>query len=164
VGVRELAQLIKNFSQGHKFLRRFYYGADYGQDESSSSLSGWSNYILTTAKMNGFEVIPKRVKYIRSVDNIYGFEKKCDLDVEMAVDLIEERHNYDTIILFSGDGDLMRAIQHLKKEHGKHCMVMSARGHIGREVLDAKMDGIAEEILFAEDFEYRLNMDRFVRR
>lgn len=113
--------------------------------------------------MNGFEVIPKRVKYIHSTDNVYGFEKKCDLDVEMAIDLIEGRDNYDTIMLFSGDGDLMRAIQYLKKEYGKRCIVMSARGHIGREVLDAKTSGVLEKILFAEDFEYRLNMDRFVR-
>jgi uncharacterized LabA/DUF88 family protein len=164
VGVRELAKLVKHFSQGHKFLRRFYYGADYGSDEHSSRLSGWSNYILTTADMNGFEVIPKRVKYIHSSDNVHGFEKKCDLDVEITVDLIEKQNDYDTIIIFSGDGDLMRAIQYLKKEYDKRCIVMSARGHIGREVLDAKMNNDVGEILFAEDFEYRLNMDRFIGR
>ncbi len=163
-GVRELARLIKNFSHGHKFLRRFYYGADYGSKEHSPILSSWSDYILTTAERNGFEVISKRVKYIHSADNIHGFEKKCDLDVEMTIDLIEERENYDTIILFSGDGDLMRAIHYLQKEYSKHCIVMSARGHIGREVLDAKTNGVVEEILFAEDFEYRLNMDRFAGR
>ncbi len=38
---------------------------------------------------------------------------------------------------------------------------MSARGHIGREVLDAKASGVVREILFTEDFEYRLNMERF---
>ena len=150
VGIRELARLAKHFSQGHKFLRRFYYGADYGSDENSFCLSKWSKYTLTTANMNGFDVISKRIKYIHSDDNKYGFEKKCDLDVEMTIDLIEERNNYDTIILFSGDGDLMRAIQYLKKEYGKNCIVMSARGHIGREVLDAKMDGIVKEILFAD--------------
>ena len=37
---------------------------------------------------------------------------------------------------------------------------MNARGHIGREVIDAKRDGVIEEILYADDFEYRLNMDR----
>jgi hypothetical protein len=33
---------------------------------------------------------------------VYGFEKKCDLDIEMAVDLIKERDNYDTAVMFSG--------------------------------------------------------------
>lgn len=114
--------------------------------------------------MNGLAVINKRVKYIHSHDNIHGFEKKCDLDVEITIDLIKERDNYDTIILFSGDGDLMRAIRYLKEEYSKHCLVVSARGHIGREVLDAKKEGVVEEILFAEDFEYRLSLDRFLKR
>ncbi len=164
VGVRELAGLSKHFSQGHKFLRRFYYGADYGPDEKSTMLTGWSKYMLRTADLNGFEVISKRVKYIHSANNVYGFEKKCDLDVEITVDLIEERDNYDNIVIFSGDGDLMRASQYLRKEYGKRCIVMSARGHIGREVLDAKADGVVEETIFAEDFEYRLNLDRFKKR
>ncbi|MEK7065204.1 MAG: NYN domain-containing protein [Patescibacteria group bacterium] len=161
VGIRELAKLTKHFSQGAVFLRRFYYGADYGKNEHSRILSFWSNYILETARNNGFCVVEKRVKYIHSPNNKYGFEKKCDLDVEMAVDLIEERDRYDNIILFSGDGDLMRAIEYLKKNYHKNCVVMSARGHIGREVLDAKASGVVREILFAEDFEYRLNMGRF---
>lgn len=38
---------------------------------------------------------------------------------------------------------------------------MGARGHIGREVVDAKTSRIVTEILYADDFEYRLNMDRF---
>lgn len=161
VGIRELATLIKHFTYGQRFLRRFYYGADYGPDERSTILTGWSNYILRTADSNGFKVVDKRVKYIHSQNNITGFEKKCDLDVEMAIDLVRERNNYDNIVLFSGDGDLITAIQYLKEEYKKKTIVMSARGHIGREVLDAKRNGVVEEIIFADDFEYRLNMDRF---
>lgn len=161
MGVRELGLLVKNFSHGQRFLRRFYYGADYGSDEKSSILTDWSKYMLRTADLNGFEVINKRVKYIRNSDNVLGFEKKCDLDVEMSIDLIRERNNYETIVLFSGDGDIVTALRYLKKEYGKKSIVMSARGHIGREIIDAKNDGIIEEILYADDFEYRLNMDRF---
>lgn len=161
VGIRELASLVKHFTYGKRFLRRFYYGADYGPNEKSTTLTNWSKYMLRTADLNGFEVVDKRVKYIHSPDNVHGFEKKCDLDVEMAIDLIRERDNYDTIILFSGDGDLVTALAYLHKEYGKKAIVMSARGHIGREIIDAKRDGIVDEILYADDFEYRLNMDRF---
>lgn len=160
IGVRELATLVKHFSCGARHLRRFYYGADYGPSEKSAVLTEWSAFILQTAKWNGFEVINKRVKYIHTTDNIHGFEKKCDLDVEMAVDLIQECDSYDNIVLFSGDGDLMRAISYLREFHGKRCIIISARGHIGREILDAKAAKIIEEILFADDFEYRLNMNR----
>ena len=116
---------------------------------------------MEMAIWNRFEVVSKRVKYIHNQENSSGFDKKCDLDVEMTVDLIKERDNYDFVILFSGDGDLMYAIKYLKEEYGKNCIVFGARGHIGREVFDAKSEGIIENILFAEDFEYRLNMARF---
>ncbi len=164
VGIQELARLVKNFSIGKVFLRRFYYGADFGNHDSCTVMTPWSAEILNRAKINGFEVVAKRVKYIHSTNNVHGFEKKCDLDVEMTIDLIQERDNYDTIILFSGDGDLVRALEYLNKEYGKKSIVMSARGHVGREVIDAKKSGIISDILFAEDFEYRLNMRRFASR
>lgn len=161
VGVRELAKVAKHFSTGRRFLRRFYYGADYGPHEKDTVLTEWSKHILQTADMNGFFVLQKRVKYICSTDNAYGYEKKCDLDVEMAIDLVEEEENYDTIVLFSGDGDLVRSLRFLKEKYGKESIVMSARGHLGRELIDAKRDGIISTILYADDFEYRLNADRF---
>ena len=160
VGIRELATLIRHFTYGQRFLRRFYYGADYGPNEKSVELTGWSKYMLRTADLNGFQVIDKRVKYIHNPDNVYGFEKKCDLDVEMTVDLIRERDNYDTVVLFSGDGDLVTALRYLKEDYGKKVITMSARGHIGREIIDAKQMGMIEAVLFADDFKYRLDMDR----
>lgn len=161
IGIRELANLVKNFSIGNKFLRRFYYGSDYGKDEKSQTLSLWSQAILEKAKMNRFEIMTKRVKYIHNPENKKGFDKKCDLDVEMAIDLIKERDNYDTVVLFSGDGDLMYAIKYLKEEFKKDCIVFGARGHIGREIFDAKAEDVINDILFADDFEYRLNKNRF---
>ncbi len=160
VGIQELATLAKNFSSGQKFLRRFYYGIDYGSSESSNAPTPWSDGILKRADANGMHVIKKRVKYIHSTDNRKGFEKKCDLDVEMTVDLIRERDNYDTIVLFSGDGDLAYAINYLHQEYGKSCIVFGARDHVGREIFDAKTSGSVTDIFFAEDFEYRLNKDR----
>jgi len=163
IGVKELSRLIKSLSSGKQFLRRFYYGADYGPSEKSQNIVGWSRAILEKAKMNSFEVIDKRVKYIRNPNNKFGFDKKCDLDVEITIDLIKERDNYDTIVLFSGDGDLMCAIKYLKEVYGKSCIVFGARDHVGREVYDEKSAGIVDNVFYAEDFEYRLNMNRFIR-
>ena len=97
MGVKELSQLIKNFSFGKKFLRRFYYGSDYGKSEKSRTLSLWSLAILDKAKMNRFEIVTKRVKYIHNPKNNNGFDKKCDLDVEMAVDLIKVKCTIENI-------------------------------------------------------------------
>lgn len=164
IGIKELAQLIKNFSFGNKTLRRFYYGEDYGPNEKSSVLVDWSRLILEKARNYGFEMCTKRVKYIYEKNNVCGFEKKCDLDVEMTIDLVKYRDSYDTVVLFSGDGDLMHAIKYLHEEYDKQCYVFGARDHVGREVFDAKTAGLVRDVIFIEDFEYRLNKDRFKNR
>ncbi len=163
VGVQELARLIKNFSQGSVELRRFYYGSDYGPKERSTTLSLWSAGILGRAKMNRLEVITKPVKYIHDSSKMSGYEKKCDFDVEIAVDLIRMREEYDDIVLFSGDGDLVYALRYLRDAFGKSSYVFGARGHIGREVVDAVRDGVIQRLLYADDFRYRLDMSRFRR-
>ena len=161
IGIQELARLVKNFSQGNIELRRFYYGSDYGPKERSPTLSQWSDGILNRAKMNRFKVITKPVKYIHDLRGRGGYEKKCDLDVEITVDMIRMRDTYDDIVLFSGDGDIVYALQYLQNEFGKSSYVFGARGHVGREVVDATKDGVIQRLLYADDFRYRLDMDRF---
>lgn len=111
--------------------------------------------------MNRFEVITKPVKYIRDASRTDGYDKKCDFDVEMAVDLIRMRDEYGQIVLFSGDGDLVYAFRYLRETFGKSSYVFSARGHIGREVIDAVKGGVIQRLLYSDDFRYRLDMDRF---
>jgi uncharacterized LabA/DUF88 family protein len=162
IGIQELARLVKNFATGKQHLRRFYYGSDYGPKEKSVTLSVWSSEILKRAEYNRFEVVTKRIKYIH--DGEGGYTPKCDLDVEMAVDLIRLKDEYDTAIIFSGDGDLVYAMRYLKGNYGKNFVVFGARGHTGSEVQDAPKQGIVSRILYADDFEYRLNGDRFRHR
>jgi len=160
VGIGKLGNLIRSLSTGQKFLRRFYYGADYGPHEKNTVLIEFSRSMLEQAGAYSFNVISKRVKYIPDSTNSNGYEKKCDLDVEMAVDLIRERDNYDTVVLFSGDGDLMYAIDYLHEVYGKECIVFGARDHVGREIYDSKTKGSVIDIFYAEDLESRLNKYR----
>ncbi|MEK7586747.1 MAG: NYN domain-containing protein [Patescibacteria group bacterium] len=161
VGIQELARFVKKLSQGKVSLRRFYYGSDYGPKERSPSLSLWSANILDRAKMNRFEVLTKPVKYIHDQSCDGGYEKKCDLDVEMAVDLIRMCDDYENIVLFSGDGDLVYALRYLHDKFGKLSYVFGARGHVGKEVVDAAREGLITRLLYADDLRYRLDMDRF---
>jgi uncharacterized LabA/DUF88 family protein len=160
VGVNKLGQLVKHMSKGKKFLRRFYYGLDYGPKDASNQLTDWSNRIHTQANFSGFKVITKRVKYIRDSNYATGFTKKCNLDIEMSVDLITEEKNYDTAIIFSGDGDLAYVIEYIHMVLGKKVYVFGARDHIGKELMEAKSNGVVRDIFFTEDFEYRLNLRR----
>ena len=161
IGIQELAVLAKHFSKGDKDLRRFYYGSDYGSDSRSVTLTPWSKSILERASMNRFEIVTKRVKYIHDNKSISGFTKKCDLDVEMVVDLIRLKDKYDHIVLFSGDGDPIYALQYLKNDFQKSVYIFGARNHVASEIIDAVNEHIVSKLLFTEDFEYRLNMDRF---
>ena len=160
IGIKKLSQLIKHFSYGKQFLRRFYYGEDYGPKDKNTKLMSWSETMLNAAKYNGFEIVSKRVKYIPDHKYETGFIKKCNLDIEMALDLIKEVANYDKVILFSGDGDMACVIKYLNKVYSKEFYVFGARGHIGKEIVDANREGIINKILFVEDFEYRLSLHR----
>ena len=153
------APLVKHFSQGKRFLRRFYYGSDYGKSDKSNVVTMWSAMILNKARMNNFKIVTKRVKYIRDKNYRTGFVKKCDMDIEMSVDLIEEAKNYDNIILFSGDGDLYYVLKYLKYKYNKKSIIFGSHEHIGKEIYDAKNKNIVDKILYIEDFEYRLNID-----
>ncbi|WP_370307589.1 NYN domain-containing protein [Sinimarinibacterium flocculans] len=160
VGIQELARLVKHFAQGNKAARRFYYGSDYGPRERSPALSLWSSAVLDRARMNRFEVITKPVKYIHDSARSSGFTMKCDLDVEMAIDLVRMKDDYDHIVVFSGDGDLVYALRYLRDAFGKTSYVFGARGHVGREIVDATREGVIQRLLYADDFKYRLDADR----
>jgi len=161
IGIKELKNLVKHFTSGHQFLRRFYYGSDFGKGEKNQIMTMWSAAILNKAKMNDFEIITKRVKYIPDKDYKNGFQKKCNFDVEMTVDMIREHKNYDNVIIFSGDGDMAFVLKYLHDTYNKSAYVFGSRNHTGKELYDAKLEGVIKEIFYAEDFEYRLNMNRF---
>jgi len=110
--------------------------------------------------MNHKQIISKRVKYIPDVKYKTGYIKKCNLDIEMAVDLIREKDNFDTAVIFSGDGDLAYVCRYLHEKFNKTIYIFGARDHIGKELIDAKNANVIKEILFVEDFEYRLNLNR----
>jgi len=160
VSISKLGQLNKYISQGKKYLRRFYYGEDYGQKDRSKILLPWSEKILKQAQFSGFEIVSKRVKYIPDEKYETGYIKKCNLDIEMAVDLIRERDNYDTAIIFSGDGDMAYVCEYLHREFNKTIYIFGARDHIGKELVDCKKNKVIKDIFFVEDFEYRLNLNR----
>lgn len=50
--------------------------------------------------------------------------------------------------------------QYIHNKLGKIIYVFGARDHIGKELVDCKDAGVIKDILFVEDFEYRLNLNR----
>jgi len=156
IGIKELSRLVKILSSGNKLLRRFYFGSDFGRDEKVPIMTTFCSTIMNKAKINNFHIVTKNVKYIFNNNYKKGFIKKCNLDIEMAMDMLIERKKYDQLILFSGDGDMIHALKYLKDNYSKTIYVFCARGHIGREMIDGLKQGIISKIFYAEDFNYRL--------
>ena len=158
VGIPQLAKLVKKFSSGNQGLRGFYYGSDFSQNAKSTTLTEWCAQMLQHAQYSNFHIETKRVKYIVDSTQPSGYRKKCDMDVEMTIDLIKMQDQYDNVVLFSGDGDLVCTLQYLRDQFSKkEFYVFAARGHIGSEVIDAEASGLIKQIFYAEDFEYRLS-------
>lgn len=60
--------------------------------------------------------------------------RKCDFDVELARDVFNMSSEFDTLILFSGDGDYAALVDDLIKK-GKKIIVVFGKGHKGKEYI-----------------------------
>jgi uncharacterized LabA/DUF88 family protein len=58
--------------------------------------------------------------------------RKCDFDVEITRDALNLINEYETLILFSGDGDYFSLTEDLIKK-GKKVILVFAPGHKGKE-------------------------------
>jgi len=61
-----------------------------------------------------------------------AYRRKCDFDVEITRDALNMIDDYDTLLLFSGDGDYFAITEDLIKKSKKVILVF-ANGHKGKE-------------------------------
>jgi uncharacterized LabA/DUF88 family protein len=101
----------------------------YGQDDHPKS-----GAFLTRLTRIGYEVISKPVKYITTAG---GLMRKCDFDLEIAVDVMKYLHNgrFQTFVFLSGDGDFAALYRELAVA-GKKVIVVYAAKHLGREIYE----------------------------
>lgn len=81
----------------------------------------------------GYEVITKELKIIRDKKNKI-IVHKGNFDVKLAIDIILKAREFDTAILASGDSDFEHVIEYLQTIK-KKVIVVSARGHVSRELV-----------------------------
>ncbi|MBI3273513.1 MAG: NYN domain-containing protein [Candidatus Colwellbacteria bacterium] len=60
-------------------------------------------------------------------------EPKCNFDVEMAMDMLDDAEKLTAALLFSGDSDLKEPLQRLKVK-SKHIGVVGVRGSVASEL------------------------------
>ena len=64
-------------------------------------------------------------------------EPKCNFDVEIAMDMLDDTDKLTAVMLFSGDSDMYAPLERLKVK-GKHIGVIGVRGRIAGELHQVK--------------------------
>jgi uncharacterized LabA/DUF88 family protein len=81
---------------------------------------------------NGFTVRRKPVRTFSDPET-GRVRTKCDLDIDVAVDMLTKADHYDVAFLFTGDGDLERVVEVLRAR-GKRIFVVSSRAAMARDL------------------------------
>lgn len=102
-------QLLETFANQCHLVRSFYYTALVEDQEYSPirPLVDWLDY-------NGFTMVTKPAKEF--TDNAGRRKIKGNMDIELAIDVMEMAEHLDHIVLFSGDGDFRRLVESVQRK------------------------------------------------
>lgn len=102
-------KLLEEFRKRGVLVRAYYYTAIIEDQEYSPlrPLIDWLDY-------NGFTMVTKAAK--RYTEYATGLTRtKGNMDIEIAVDMMEISAHVDHIVLFSGDGDFRRLVEAVQR-------------------------------------------------
>jgi len=110
-------KLLKAFQKRGYLLRAYYYTALIEDQEYSSirPLIDWLDY-------NGYKVITKPAKEF--TDSMGRRKIKGNMDIELAIDAMEQSGTADHLVIFSGDGDFKTLVEALQRR-GRKVSVIS---------------------------------------
>jgi uncharacterized LabA/DUF88 family protein len=102
-------RLLKVFrDKGRRLVRAYYYTALVEDQEYSPirPLIDWLDY-------NGYTMVTKPTKEF--TDAMGRRKIKGNMDIELAIDVLEMAEHLDHVILFSGDGDFRRLVEAVQR-------------------------------------------------
>jgi len=73
--------------------------------------------------------------HVKELENLLSQplrRRKCDFDIEIALDVFRNLENFDSFILFSGDGDYKPLVQYCI-ENKKQAIIVAQPGSLGKE-------------------------------
>jgi len=80
--------------------------------------------------------IQELIKWLQN-SGIIIEEPKCNFDVEITMDMLDDAEKLTTVMLFSGDSDLLKTLERLKVK-GKKIGIVGVRGMVAGELHDIK--------------------------
>jgi uncharacterized LabA/DUF88 family protein len=113
-------KLLDEFRRRGQLVRAYYYTALIENEDYSPirPLVDWLQY-------NGFKVVTKPAKEFTDASG--RRRVKGDMDVEIAVDMLNLSAHIDHAVLFSGDGDLTRLVEAVQEKGVRVSVVSSVR-------------------------------------
>ncbi len=113
-------RLLKLYSEKARLIRAFYYTALIEDQDYSPirPLVDWLDY-------NGYTMVTKPTK---EFTDAAGRRKiKGNMDIELAIDMMEMAPHLDHIVLFSGDGDFRRLVEAVQRKGIRVTVVSTVR-------------------------------------
>ena len=109
-------RLLKHFQEQCHLIRAFYYTALVEDQEYSPlrPLVDWLDY-------NGYKVVTKPAKEF--TDSLGRRKIKGNMDIELAIDAMEQSETVDHLVIFSGDGDFTTLVEALQRKGRKVSVV-----------------------------------------
>ena len=113
-------RLLELFKSKCNLLRAFYYTALIEDQEYSPirPLIDWLDY-------NGYTMVTKPTKEF--TDSTGRRKIKGNMDIELAVDVLEMAEHLDHIVLFSGDGDFRRLVEAVQRKGVRVTVISTVR-------------------------------------
>ncbi|MBB4284762.1 NYN domain-containing protein [Roseospira goensis] len=113
-------RLLDLFSAKGHLIRAFYYTALLEDQEYSPirPLVDWLDY-------NGYTMVTKPTKEF--TDAMGRRKIKGNMDIELAIDVMEMAPHLDHIVLFSGDGDFRRLVEAVQRKGRRVTVVSTVR-------------------------------------
>ena len=113
-------RLLELFARKGILVRAFYYTA-VAEDQEFSPLRplvDWLDY-------NGYTMVTKPTK---EFTDAFGRRKiKGNMDIELAIDVMEISEHVDHIVIFSGDGDFRRLVEAIQRKGVRVSVVSTMR-------------------------------------
>ncbi len=139
-------------------IRVYYYDAYPDQSTREYSVEGKFRFYVYLDKALKFVVRKKPLKQIKVVtERGIAIQEKGNMDVEMAIDVVNQLKSYDEAVFFSGDSDFIALVRFVRNK-GKKVYVYSSRNNISTE-LRTGADGYIDVLQIKEDI-WRLDVVR----
>jgi uncharacterized LabA/DUF88 family protein len=113
-------RLLDVFASKGRLIRAFYYTALVEDQEYSPirPLIDWLDY-------NGYTMVTKPTKEF--TDAMGRRKIKGNMDIELAIDVMEMAERLDHVVLFSGDGDFRRLVEAVQRRGVRVTVVSTIR-------------------------------------